>query len=132
MRTLALVLSLAFAAPAVVSEASGPAASETASSPLIVLKRSRPIYPAIAAVHGISGSVAVCFTVEADGTVSHQHAKSVKTNASPRYPDVFAKVRSSFIAASEDAIRDWKFSPQRVNGQPVATPDVCQRFNFSA
>lgn len=87
-------------------------------SPLTPMVRVQPMYPPQAAIQGIQGEVNVCFTVEPDGSVSNPHVVSAK----PR--------RGIFDNAAIQTILQWKFYPQKQNGKPVATKDVCQDIKF--
>ena len=63
-----------------------------------------PLYPAIALTAGIQGMVIVSATIDADGQV----VDTVVLNAHP----VLAQ-------AAVDAVQQWRFTPTRLNGEPV-------------
>ena len=35
-----------------------------------------------------------------------------------------------FDSASERALRDWKFKPRVVNGEPISVENIKQKFSF--
>ena len=64
-----------------------------------------PVYPAEARKGNVEGIIALDIVVSRDGSVVSMRPLNG--------PDVLAR-------AAMDALRWWKFSPYRVNGQPVA------------
>ena len=70
----------------------------------LLVHRVDPIYPPEARKDNLEGIIALDIFVSQDGSVAGMRALNG--------PDVLAK-------AAMDALRWWKFSPYRVNGQPV-------------
>lgn len=89
-------------------------------APLTPMVRIPPQYPPRAEYEGIQGRVRTCFTVEADGSVANPRVVGA---SSPQ-------VRQALANAALQTIMQWKFYPQRENGKPVATPNVCQEIHF--
>jgi TonB family protein len=73
----------------------------------VPLFRSRPSYPAQAMAKGITGSVAFKFLVDADGMVS-----SVEI--------IRSEPEEIFDTATINAVRQWRFQPAKIKGEPVA------------
>lgn len=90
-------------------------------APLTPMVRIKPLYPPQAQYQGIEGTVSTCFTVEPDGSVSSPHVTGA---SSPQ-------ARQMLAQAALQTILQWKFFPQKVNGQPVATKNVCQDIHFT-
>lgn len=80
------------------------------------LARVRPIYPRSAANRKIEGSVLLKLTIGPDGAV--QDASVLNSNPS-----------GTFDEAALEAVRQWKFRPRIVNGQPVKQEGI-QRIDF--
>jgi TonB family protein len=78
--------------------------SQSELEPLAVLKRVTPVYPAIAKVRRLSGSVIVEGVVGKDGKIS-----SLKFVSGPPV----------FHDAAFEAVRQWLFKPAKLNGQPI-------------
>ena len=82
-----------------------------------LLSAVQPEYPRYALQHGVSGKVTLGFTVGTDGRVSN-----IKVLA--------AEPRRVFDSAAIEALRQWRFEPFTMNGQPVAH-EVRQTLDFS-
>lgn len=117
-----------------------PAASTTRKAPLTVLTKSPPVYPQEAQLKNYAGRVTVCFTVTVQGKAIDLKREEFPNLVAP--PGVHApesattraaEARTLLGNAAMAAIRKWRFSPRRLHGKAVATPDVCQdiRFNLS-
>lgn len=98
-----------------------PEANAEGYAPLTPMVRIKPLYPPRAQYQGVEGSVSTCFTVEPDGSVSSPHVTGA---SSPQ-------VRQMLAQAALQTILQWKFFPKKVNGQPVATKNVCQDIHFT-
>jgi TonB family protein len=72
--------------------------------PMRVLKTIAPVYPAIARIRRLSGSVVVQVTVGKDGKA---HSPKL-VSGQPVFRD-----------AAFDAVNQWKFKPAMLNGQPI-------------
>jgi protein TonB len=72
-----------------------------------VASKVAPVYPAMARTMGVSGDVKVEAVVGKDGKVKSARAISG--------PQVLRK-------AAEDAVRQWKYTPGKLNGEPVEVP----------
>jgi len=66
----------------------------------------RPVYPASMQAAGLEGVVKLDVLIATDGTV-----------ASVRVAD--SQVHPAFAAAASEAVKQWKFTPTLLNGQPV-------------
>ena len=65
-----------------------------------------PTYPESMRAAGLEGVVKLDVLIAKDGTVA-----SVRTSSSEAHPD--------FVGAASEAVRQWKFTPTLLNGQPV-------------
>jgi TonB family protein len=74
-------------------------------TPPLKLADARPIYPANHAQANVAGEVVIDAVIRSDGSVAQLQPKPDSD------PD--------FAAAAMHAIRLWKFSPTRLNGEPV-------------
>jgi TonB family protein len=74
--------------------------------PPVKIKDVRPSYPASMAEAGLSGLVPLDAVIGRDGTVSVVRVLS-------------AQVHPDFALAAADAVRQWRFRPTLLNGQPV-------------
>lgn len=90
-------------------------------APLTPVARVKPMYPPQAAFQRVEGQVNTCFTVEPDGSVSNPRVVGASSPAA----------RQLLAQAALQTILQWKFFPKKVNGQPVATSNVCQEIKFS-
>ncbi len=99
----------------------GPGVMNSGDSSLGVAFRFTPQYPPQAAVQGVEGYVKTCFTVASDGSVV---GPRVAGASSPQARELLAQ------SALQTILR-WKFFPRKVNGNPVATPNVCQNIQFT-
>lgn len=72
--------------------------------PMRVLKTVPPTYPSIARIRRLSGSVVVQVTVGKDGKVHNPQ---------------FVSGQPVFRDAAFDAVKQWKFKPALLNGQPI-------------
>jgi TonB family protein len=97
--------------PGALTSLTKPVASSTPSmisqsdlEPIQVLKRVAPVYPAIAKVRRLSGTVTVQGTVGKDGKLTNLQF----LNGLPVFKD------SAF-----DAVKQWQFKPAKLNGQPI-------------
>ncbi len=84
--------------------------------PLVSIVRVAPQYPQTMAVRGIEGWAVVGFDVEADGSTSNIHVVDVSHTAFGR-PAVRATER-------------FRYKPRVIDGQPVPTRGVTNRFRF--
>jgi TonB family protein len=75
-------------------------------TPGALLARVPPIYPPMARAARISGTVVIQAMIGKDGTI--QNAKVVSS------PD------DSLSQAALDAVRQWRYQPYMLNGEPVA------------
>ena len=73
--------------------------------PALLRKAVRPVYPSIARSSHTGGDVTVDALIDANGNVTE-----VKVVSGPPI----------LRQAAMDAIRQWKYDPARLNGQPVA------------
>lgn len=101
------------------------------------LLRIKPIYPPEAQYKGYQGTVTVCFTVTAQGTVTDLRRTSVRdlaapasTQAPPSATERAAEARTLLGDAAVATLRDWRFQPEKKDGKAVATPGVCQDIRF--
>lgn len=78
--------------------------SQSELEPLAVLKRVTPVYPAIAKVRRLSGSVTVEGVVGKDGKITNLK---------------FVSGPPVFHDAAFEAVRQWVFKPAKLNGQPI-------------
>ena len=79
----------------------------------------RPVYPATMRAAGLTGIVPIEAVIGRDGTVS-----SVRVLSAQVHPD--------FAIAAIDAVRQWRFTPTLLNGQPVdVVMTVSVRFDLS-
>jgi TonB family protein len=79
----------------------------------------RPVYPASMREAGREGQVSIEAVIAADGSVS-----SVRVTNAQVHPD--------FAIAAVDAVRQWRFTPTLLNGQPVeVVMTVTVRFSLS-
>lgn len=122
------------------STAAAPAATSSRAiitSKLTPIKRFFPVFAPITVIAGVQMDVTICFTVKADGSVSDARVKNfhvalINSTRKPgpsvqrAVPKVWPKIQKITIRA----IRKWKFSPRRINGKAVATPNVCQAMGF--
>ena len=83
---------------------SAPAVAQSELEPMKVLRTVQPIYPAIARVRRLSGSVIVQVTVGKDGKVHNPQ---------------FVSGQPVFRDAAFDAVKQWQFKPATLNGQPI-------------
>lgn len=78
--------------------------SQSELEPVQVIKRVAPVYPAIAKVRRLSGTVTVQGTVGKDGKVTNLKLIS----GLPVFQD-----------AAFEAVRQWQFKPAKLNGQLI-------------
>lgn len=79
----------------------------------------RPVYPVSMRAAGREGLVAIEAVIAADGSVS-----SVRVTSAQVHPD--------FAIAAVDAVRQWRFTPTLLNGQPVeVVMTVSVRFSLA-
>lgn len=81
-----------------------PTVAQSELEPMHVLKTVAPVYPPIARIRRLSGDVVVQVTVGKDGKV--------------RNPQ-FISGQPVFRDAAFDAVKQWKFKPATLNGQPI-------------
>ncbi len=115
-----------------------PAAATAGYGPLRPVVRVKPRYPPGAQYRGYEGTVRVCFTVTAQGTVTdirrvgyHSLAAPASTVAPASATARVAEARTLLGAAAVATIRKWRFTPRKKNGKAIATPDVCQEIAFN-
>jgi len=93
-------------APRVVRAApSGPVRISSGVAASIAIYRPIPVYPAIAKVAGVQGTVVLEATVSKQGTIENLRATSGP-----------AMLRQAAL----DAVSQWRFRPYLLNGEPVA------------
>lgn len=102
--------------------------AQTSTGPTPIY-RVGPAYPALAQYEAIQGTAVVCFTVTSSGSVADAHVKSVPHSYTGN-PKLTERIRHEFSAAVLHAIRQWKFTPRRVDGKPASTPGICQKMVF--
>lgn len=78
-----------------------------------LLKFVGPVYPEVAKRTGVSGSVILAATVQPDGHLSELDI----SNGESRNKHALTAFERSALAAA----RQWRFAPEAVDGQPVAT-----------
>jgi bla regulator protein blaR1 len=99
-----------------------PLAEVTSSKPVMrhsggaILERHNPQYPQYALERGTEGSATVSFILNASGTVTDVHVTHIQGSR-------------LFGQAAVDAIKQWKFSPVMIDGQPVEQA-MTQEFDF--
>lgn len=81
-----------------------PMVAQSELEPMHVLKTVPPMYPPIARIRRLSGAVVVQVTVGKDGKV--------------RNPQLISG-QPVFRDAAFDAVKQWKFKPATLNGQPI-------------
>lgn len=80
-----------------------------------VLKTVPPTYPAIARIRRLSGSVVIQVTIGKDGKAHN-----------PK----FLSGQPVFRDAAFDAVKQWKFKPATLNGEPIdQTTEIKMDFN---
>lgn len=77
-----------------------------------------PVYPRRALQRGIEGFVDVAYDVTAYGTTTNLHI-------------LHAEPEGVFEKAALAAVAKWKFRPQMVDDEPVATTNLRERLRFS-
>jgi protein TonB len=83
--------------------------------PMHVLKTVPPTYPAIARIRRLSGSVVIQVTIGKDGKAHN-----------PK----FLSGQPVFRDAAFDAVKQWKFKPATLNGEPIdQTTEIKMDFN---
>ena len=103
MNRFALAAALALAAPA----ASGwIPCDQPGITPPVAIQREAPAYPQSVRAIGIEGSVELALTVLRDGSVGWVRI-------------VRAEPRGYFEQAATDGVRHWRFTPARMNDEPV-------------
>lgn len=103
----------------------------------VPLKRVPPFYPAIAQLEGIEGDVNVCFTVEANGTLSDLRIANVDfqrtqpTIPGSTYNPIYDRATQEALEAEAVyTMTHWKYSPAHKNGKPVKTSGTCQVIEY--
>jgi len=81
-----------------------PAVAQSELVPMHVVKTIAPMYPPIARVRRLSGSVVVQVTVGKDGKVHNPQ---------------FVSGQQVFRDAAFDAVKQWQFKPAMLNGQAI-------------
>jgi TonB family protein len=66
----------------------------------------RPIYPADLQAQGVEGTVLLSALISKDGTPSSIKPQNTAVNA-------------EFVAAAEDAVKQWRYQPTLLNGEPI-------------
>ena len=77
------------------------------ASPLV---RVLPSYPPLAIRRGLEGRVLIAFTIEKDGSVQDARVVASEPNG-------------IFDAAALEAVRQWRYAPKIVEGEPVEQRD---------
>lgn len=78
-----------------------------------------PRYPMEQAKAGHSAALSLLLDVDAAGNVVN--ATVTEYHLTGRGSGQLAKARTAFENASRDAVMQWKFSPERVSGKPLAS-----------
>ncbi len=76
-------------------------------TPVKLLQQTRPVYPEAARTEGREGDVVLRAVIGIDGAV---------LNVRPVLPET---TDADFVAAAEAAVKQWRYEPGRLNGQPV-------------
>ena len=94
-----------------------------------ILSRVAARYPRRAQETGIEGYAIVSFTINETGGV--EDVRTVEGYCkSDDDPNAEFRSCSMFDSASERALRDWKFKPRVVNGEPISVENIKQKFSF--
>jgi TonB family protein len=80
-----------------------------------LLTKAAPIYPPIAKMGRVSGTVVMCAVISKQGTISSL--------------DVVASPDGSLSSAAMDAVKQWTYEPYLLNGKPVEV-DTTITVNF--
>lgn len=107
---------VALAAPEPAAGFDGTVSMAVDDGPLVAVLRVQPSYPARAVTQGIEGHVIVEFTVAADGTTAGHR--------------VIESTHGIFESAALRAAERFRFRPRVIDGVPVATPGIRNRFRF--
>jgi len=83
-------------------------------TPFKIVKQTAPVYPPEAKAQGVQGTVKLQVTIEIDGSVKVLGVISGDPLLSP---------------AATSAVRQWRYEPSRIKGQPVPT-DTAIEVNF--
>lgn len=74
--------------------------------------------------------VKVCFTVEADGSVSDAWVEKIHFYPAGGMSKPGPKIKRELEKSALHKIQKWKYFPRRINGKAVSTPGVCQVMSF--
>jgi TonB family protein len=74
---------------------------------LVILSKKNPVYPAKAKADKdiLNGPVVLLVTIDKDGSTEHI--------------ELTKSLREDYDRSAIDAVREWKFQPYLLNGQPV-------------
>lgn len=132
-----LMAGLMFVAMSSGVAAAVPAAATNGLPALSPVVRVGPRYPAPAVYKGYQGTVRVCFTVTAKGTVTDLRRTGYPNLEAPPGTDApasattrAAEARTLLGRAAVATLQKWRFVPRKKNGKAVATPNVCQNIAF--
>jgi len=95
----------------------GPDIDFSGSGSLVKRVVAPPVYPRRAATKGIEGYVDLMFDVTATGAV-----KNIRITA--------AQPVGVFENSAMAAIKKYKYKPQKIDGAPIATPNVQERIRY--
>jgi TonB family protein len=116
----ALALATCASALALRVNVAGPAAAQTAEKPEAqsdaikvaggvmagqILEKKQPVYPAEAKANPVNGSVILHAIIGKDGTIENL--------------TILKSLRGDYDASALDAVKDWKYQPYLLNGEPV-------------
>lgn len=73
--------------------------------PIKLIRQVKPSYPERAKAQGMEGTVVLCAVIQQDGTVGNV---TLMSGAHPL-----------LAAEAEKAVRQWRYQPSRLNGEPV-------------
>jgi TonB family protein len=71
-----------------------------------LVQQVRPVYPADLQAEGIEGTVLLSALISKDGTPSSVTPQNTSVNA-------------EFVAAAQDAVKQWRYQPTLLNGEPI-------------
>lgn len=95
----------------------------------VAIRKVAPVEPPIAQYLNVTGQVKLDFTVTARGGVTHVtvvNARFRRGMSTAPEPEMDRHLKRAAI----NAMYQWKFQPRQVDGNPVATPHLCQIFVF--
>ena len=108
------------AAKPMVNAAGGRPSSVRVSGPVVaanLISQVKAVYPASARAAGVQGSVLLDATIGVDGSI--QSLRVMNTQVDP-----------DLAAAAVDAVKQWRYQPTLLNGEPIAV-DTSITVNFT-